>query len=331
MNKTFLISVCSLLSFTSLAQNSCIKHWTQDSMENHQLDTLFSKISFENIDSTFCKYEEVNGFDPKWQIDFYNKQIGKYFSDARSINFIKFYSQEKDDKFFNEIHIIQFDLPEKDLKKFKNKYGIKINGYGFFNINVFTLYRYLVKDNSVYFISTESYEKGNPKTAYFFDKIFQTFLGSKGQDTAILKRTPYTLKIDVDKVNFYEDEIGATPYVFPNNGMQIYPGETIYVEVEQGNGIITSMKAVKEIKNPATTLTIKFSQQSENKIHQMMMLEIKNPFPQNLVYNATMFLLKQNKWVDTNVYPVMAGLSAFETWPDVIISLGLGSWKFSDK
>ena len=154
---------------------------------------------------------------------------------------------------------------------------------------------------------------------------------SKGQDTTILKRTPYTLKIDVDNVSFYEDQIGATPYVYPNNGMQIYPGETIYVEVEQDNGIIKSMKAVKEISNPKKTLTIKFYQTSEEKIHKMMTLEINNPFPNNLTYLAKMFLMKQNKWLDTNVYPVTAGLSAFEIWPDIIISLGLGNWKFTEK
>lgn len=154
---------------------------------------------------------------------------------------------------------------------------------------------------------------------------------SKGQDSAILKRTPYTLRIDVNKVNFYEEQIGATPYIFPNNGMQIYPGETIYVEIEQDNGVIKSMRAVKEITNPKTTLTITFSQKSENKIHQMMMLKIQNPFPKNLTYIAKMFLLKQNKWIDTNVYPIAAGLSAYETWPDIITSLGLGSWTFTDK
>ena len=54
---------------------------------------------------------------------------------------------------------------------------------------------------------------------------------SPSQDTTIFKRTPYTLKIDVDKETFYEDNIGGTAYIFPNNGMQIYPGETIYVVV----------------------------------------------------------------------------------------------------
>src|SRR5205085_11819122 len=86
---------------------------------------------------------------------------------------------------------------------------------------------------------------------------------SKAQDTTVLKRTPYTLKIDVDKKNFYEEQIGATPYVFPNNGMQIYPGETIYVEVVQENGVIKGMKAVKEITNPEITLTIKFYQKND--------------------------------------------------------------------
>ena len=155
-------------------------------------------------------------------------------------------------------------------------------------------------------------------------------LNSKGQDTTVLKRTPYTLRIAVDKKNFYEDQIGATPYVFPNNGMQIYPGETIYVEVVEENGIIKSMKAVKEITKPKTTLTIKFSQKSEKKIHQMMMLEVQNPFPKNLTYEAKMFLLSNNKWVNTSIYPVLAGLSGFETWTDIIISLGLSNWKFTD-
>jgi hypothetical protein len=170
------------------------------------------------------------------------------------------------------------------------------------------------------------------KQILFLVVITMTFsLSSRGQDTTALKRTPYTLRIEVDKKNFYEDQIGATPYVFPNNGMQIYPGETIYVEVFEENGVIKSMKAVKEITNPKTTLTIRFSQKSEKKIHQMMILEVQNPFPKNLTYEAKMFLLSKKNWVNTSIYPVMAGLSGFETWTDIIISLGLGNWKFTDK
>lgn len=161
--------------------------------------------------------------------------------------------------------------------------------------------------------------------------ILTLTISTKSQDTTVLKRTPYTLKIKVDKENFYEDQIEATPYVFPNNGMQIYPGETIYVEVVEENGIIKSMKAVKEKTNPNTTLTLKFSQICEKNIHQVMMLEVQNPFPKNVTYEAKMFLLRDKKWVNTSIYPVMAGLSGIETWTDIIISLGLDNWKFIDK
>jgi len=150
-----------------------------------------------------------------------------------------------------------------------------------------------------------------------------------GQDSSQLKRTPYKLSLPVDKNSIYEEDIKATPYVLPDKTVQIYPGETIYVEVRQDSGKIISMTAVKEIKDPTLTLTIKLIQSVKKKVHEMTMLEIHNPFASRLNYKAFMFLLRQKKWVETNVYPVEPGLSGFETWPDVIVSLGLGDWTFS--
>lgn len=100
-------------------------------------------------------------------------------------------------------------------------------------------------------------------------------------------------------------------------------------EGTESDGVIKSMKAVGEITNPEITLTIKFSQISEKRVHQMMMLEVHNPFKLKLTYQAKMFLLSNKQWVNTDVYPVMPGLSGFESWSDIIISLGLGNWKFA--
>ena len=58
------------------------------------------------------------------------------------------------------------------------------------------------------------------------------------------------------------------------------------------------------------------------------MLKIQNPFKQSLLYNAKIFFLRHRKWVDTNVYPVEAGLASIEIWPDVIISIVLEKWEF---
>lgn len=152
-----------------------------------------------------------------------------------------------------------------------------------------------------------------------------------GQDTSQLKRTPYNLKVAVDSKTFYEEEIKATPYVLPDETIQIYPGETIYAEVAQENGIIKHLTAVSEVKNPAKTITIAFTQTEKNHTHELMMLKISNPFPKKLIYTAHIYLLQQHKWANTDVYPIEAGLSGFETWPDVITSIALGKWVFENK
>ena len=178
----------------------------------------------------------------------------------------------------------------------------------------------------------------NAKTVHLMKHIFILLTAlvaisicSIGQDSTLLKRTPYTLRVAVDKHHFYEDKVGGTPYVLPDKSIQIYPGETIYVEVVEENGVVKNMTAVQEIKNPSITLTITFTQTTKNKVHEMMMLKIENPFPKDLSYNATMFLFKQNRWVNTNVYQETAKLLVFDIWNDIIITLILGNWKFIDK
>ena len=154
---------------------------------------------------------------------------------------------------------------------------------------------------------------------------------SYGQDTTKLKRTPYKLTIVVDKETDYLEDLKSGLYVFPDNTAQLYPGETIYIEVKQEKGSIKSMNAVKENTNPNKTLIIAFSQTVSKGAHESMMLKVTNPFSQNLIYKAKIYILQQKKWVDTDVYPVEAGLVGFEIWPDIITSIGLGQWKFQSK
>jgi hypothetical protein len=151
------------------------------------------------------------------------------------------------------------------------------------------------------------------------------------QDQTQLVRTPYKLQVVVTKDVTYEEDIQATPYVLPKNTIQLYPGEKIYVEVEQENNEIKSMTAVKEIKDSSKTLIISFTQTLKKKVHESMMLNIHNPFSTALAYDAQIYLLAQKKWGNTDVYPVEARLSGIEIWPDVITSIGLGHWKFQAK
>lgn len=149
-----------------------------------------------------------------------------------------------------------------------------------------------------------------------------------GQDTTLLKRTPYKLIVAVDKKTFYEEDLKEAPFVLPDNTVQLYPGETVYIEVQQEDGIVKKLTAVKTISNPAITITLSFTQTANKKVHEMMMLKVVNPFTKGLDYKASIFLTKHNRWAKTSVLPVMAGLTGFETWPDVITTIGLNGWAF---
>jgi hypothetical protein len=61
------------------------------------------------------------------------------------------------------------------------------------------------------------------------------------------------------------------------------------------------------------------------------MLKVANHFPNQLVLKLKIFLFRQQKWVDDDVFPVEAGLSGFEIWKDIVTSIGLKSWTLQTK
>ena len=63
--------------------------------------------------------------------------------------------------------------------------------------------------------------------------------------------------------------------------------------------------------------------------HENVMLKVTNPFNRSLKYSARMFHMKANKWMGTNVLPVGPNQTAFEMWPDVIITFGLSGWQLT--
>lgn len=143
------------------------------------------------------------------------------------------------------------------------------------------------------------------------------------------QREAFTLKLPVDGVNYYEEQIKAGPYFVYKNILQIYSSEKLNIEVELKNDTIFSMRTVKENLNPENTIEIEFSQTVKDGKSEMMMLKVKNPFNQKLEYKAKMYIVGHNKWINTSIIPVPPHLIGFETWPDVIITLALDNWKLT--
>ncbi len=141
-------------------------------------------------------------------------------------------------------------------------------------------------------------------------------------------RDSITLIMPVNDKADYESHIPASPFIVGPNILQLFPGETVFIEVEQSGGVITGMKSVKENKNKDKTLEISFKQNATASKHNGMLLTVKNPFKQDLVYEALIKIMSAPDWVKTSIIPVKAGLLGMEMWPDVIVSIALAEWKF---
>lgn len=145
------------------------------------------------------------------------------------------------------------------------------------------------------------------------------------------QRPAFELKLFVNDQQLYNAQLGESNYIINDSIIQIFAGEKLFIEADVVNDKLSNFKVVKEIRDKSKTLVIDFQQSANGKVHEQMMLTIDNPFENQLNYKAAMNLLKNKRWVDTSVYPVMAHLKSIEMWPDLITSLALFGFEFKDK
>jgi hypothetical protein len=146
------------------------------------------------------------------------------------------------------------------------------------------------------------------------------------QENILNERSPFLLRLNIDEENYWGWTVPQSPYIINENIIQIYPGETIYMEAIIDNNIVTQLIVVKEIINAEKTIIVKFRQLTKDdneKIHNLMMLEILNPFNMDMEYKADIYLIKHNRWVGTSTIPVRGNLKSYESWPDLIGTIAL--------
>lgn len=165
------------------------------------------------------------------------------------------------------------------------------------------------------------------KSLLLFSCVFIVHIASLAQGNLLPERQAMDLKLAVNDSTFYEMQVKASPYVLPENTVQIYPGERVFVEFETKGRRVKSIQTVKEVLRPEKTVIISFGQVTEGRTHKGMMLEVTNPFGRKLEYEAIIFLMHEQKWIPTTVVPVPAGLGAYETWPDAILTVAISKWK----
>jgi hypothetical protein len=141
------------------------------------------------------------------------------------------------------------------------------------------------------------------------------------------EREAFKLKVAIDSVNFYQQDVAKSPYFVKEKILQIYPSEKIFIETEIKSDTIYSMSVVKENLNPEKTIIVEFNQNVNGRMHDGMMLSVKNPFDKTLKYEALMYINGGTEWIPTSIIPIRPNLVNYELWNDVILSLVLLEWK----
>jgi hypothetical protein len=159
------------------------------------------------------------------------------------------------------------------------------------------------------------------KRLFFIVNIFALATLLYSDENSTLERDSFVLKLSITEENYWEWTVLQSPYIINENYIQLYPGENLFIEAEVLENKIMNFTVVKEIFDETKTIIVKFYQitkEENEKIHSFMMLEIKNPFSKSIEYKADIYLVEYNRWVDTSVIPVGAGLLSYESWPDII-------------
>jgi hypothetical protein len=161
--------------------------------------------------------------------------------------------------------------------------------------------------------------------------LFCSFVSTAQTGDGIFHRTAYKLKVAVDPGHYYEEDIEASPYIIEPNILIVYPGEVVFMEIDEKDGVISGMRCVKTIKHPEKTLKVRFTQEVAKGRHEIMALEIANPFERELSYDANLMVMNSRKWVKAPVSRINPKSQTSEMWPDIVTSIALSGWKFGAK
>ena len=125
------------------------------------------------------------------------------------------------------------------------------------------------------------------------------------------------LRVDAERV--FEQRIDtAVPVLLPNGWVSIYPGETIYLEVQLEGDKLGLLRAVPKVEKPQTTLVLTFEQLADK---TDMMLKVTNPLPVDVRFSIGFMDLESDRIRATSSCPVYAGKALFEHWPHPIFQL----------
>jgi hypothetical protein len=151
---------------------------------------------------------------------------------------------------------------------------------------------------------------------------------SQANTNSIAFRSPFTLKLHVDKENYYEQEFPKIPYVFKDD-VYLFKDDVFGIDLQITNGAVLGVSYQSDTNKAAVSL--RFTQEVKDNGDAMMLLVVENHTKHKLFIDALMTFPKREQPQRTSILPVGAGLSGYESWPEPIVQLVLRNIRLTEK
>src|SRR5262245_17003695 len=138
-------------------------------------------------------------------------------------------------------------------------------------------------------------------------------------------RNPFTLKLDAGDGRIYEERFEKAPY-FAESTVFLFAGDHVGINVTVDGDEISAVSYQKDVAN--ADVTFKLTQQ-KLRGKPAMMLVVQNKLKHPLSLDAFMTVPGRQGIYKTNILPVRAGLSNYESWPHPIVQLALKNFRFA--
>jgi hypothetical protein len=150
--------------------------------------------------------------------------------------------------------------------------------------------------------------------------------GAKSHQQEPVFRSPFTLKLHVDNEHYYEQKFDRVPY-FAGGDVYLFAGEAFGVNVAVADDRLSQITYQPD---PAKADVVFRFTQEKSADGFMMILMTRNTLKRKLFFDATMTVPGKAEVYKTNVLPVDADLSNFESWAHPIVQLVLSNFRFSE-
>lgn len=140
-------------------------------------------------------------------------------------------------------------------------------------------------------------------------------------------REPFTLKLKIDKSRYYEEHFDKIPYV-ADDDVYLFSGDKFGINLTAAED--GTLMATYQPDNKKADVWFIFGQEKMDKDKLMMLLTVKSNLDRRLFYDALMTIPEKKGLYKTNMLPVEAHLSNFESWPHPIVQLVLRDFRFTE-